>query len=336
MTCIEQVPLLSLDNCGFARLNVVLMEQIAAISGVEPDSNGVYYYTIEVRLPLRKVSALRRFSQFVQLANDICSEHGLSPGDLPNPLPRKTVVWMRASALASLRMNTLELFLNGIIGDSQLRHSPHLLQFLLLPLSFRFLARALRLDVDAYELSDTVDDDNWAGIFRALKLRVKSIVVTDTSTHIAAKKNAILVLTPCFERLRLHAQLNMCDRQQRLSQLQQLQSEMESQLQYNPPVQSSDQVRGKRVLGSRATETGHTIGVSSPDLLQLQLGTQKEQDIQVEELRQIIFRQRQMGEAIHSEVLEQNELLDSLSLDVEDADAKLGRARVRARNILGK
>lgn len=315
------------------------MEQIVTISGVEPDSHGVYFYNVDVRLPLRQANTLRRFSEFAQLANDICNEHGLSPNDLPNPLPRRTVVWMRASALANLRIGTLQSFLNGIIGDSQLRHSPYLLRFLLLPLSFRFLARALRLNDDAYDLSDIVDDDNWAGIFRALKLRVNSMKVTDSSTHIAAKKLAILVLTPCYERLRLHAQLSMCDRQQRISQLQQLQSEMESRAQYYPSVQAMQnpiQVHGKRVLGSPATETRQTIGVSSPELLQQQVSNQKKQDGQIEELRQIIFRQRQMGEAIHDEVLQQNELLDSLSLDVEDADAKLGRARVRARNILSK
>lgn len=305
------------------------------------DAAGVCWYDISVRLPLRTVSVSRRFSQFELLARDIASELGISTADLPSPLPSKTLVWARGAALAQLRKDPLARFVNSLIADLQLRHSPHLLGFLLLPPSYRFLARALRQGLDEnYDLTDVVSDDSWPGIFRALKLRVLALSVHSVSSHIDAQKTAMLLLEPCLQRLRAHATSSMCDRQSRLAQIAQLDRDLKTRLQWDLPSPLPPSSL-KRVFGPASTidkeplETAETAALSSVLLLQLQTQVQQQQDLQVDELRRMIHRQRQMGEAIHLEVLQQNELLDLLAHDVDGAELKLGRARARARNIIG-
>ncbi|KAJ6141316.1 hypothetical protein N7470_010212 [Penicillium chermesinum] len=72
--------------------------------------------------------------------------------------------------------------------------------------------------------------------------------------------------------------------------------------------------RSGRVLGK---ETERTRELDNAGLLQLQQQTMRDQDANVDELRKIIIRQRELGTAINEELLIQNELL---KLADEDTD----------------
>ncbi|WVR03454.1 hypothetical protein IAU60_000445 [Kwoniella sp. DSM 27419] len=95
-------------------------------------------------------------------------------------------------------------------------------------------------------------------------------------------------------------------------------------------------VQTGRVFGARAPpqETTETRPLGDRGLLQLQATKMDGQDEQLRELSKILNRQRQMGEEIHQEIGEQNDLLDEIESGVDKTGRKLGKAK-RQLNRLG-
>jgi regulator of vacuolar morphogenesis len=91
-----------------------------------------------------------------------------------------------------------------------------------------------------------------------------------------------------------------------------------------------------RVFGQAAQprETEVTRPLDSQGLFQLQKQQMDQQDSQVAQLTTILQRQRHLGEAINAELASQNELLDSLSDDVDNVGVKLTAAK-KQMNRLG-
>lgn len=91
-----------------------------------------------------------------------------------------------------------------------------------------------------------------------------------------------------------------------------------------------------RVFGAPAgepQETTLTRPLDDEGLVQLQQVQMDKQDQHLSQLSSILLRQKQLGMAIHQEVAEQNELLDSVSGDVDRTGAKLDAARKQLRRV---
>jgi regulator of vacuolar morphogenesis len=84
-----------------------------------------------------------------------------------------------------------------------------------------------------------------------------------------------------------------------------------------------------RVFGQKAPpqETEETRPLDDRGVLQLQQTKMGDQDAQLGELSKVLQRQRKMGEEIHHEIGEQNELLDDLETGVDKTGGKLGKAK---------
>jgi regulator of vacuolar morphogenesis len=82
-----------------------------------------------------------------------------------------------------------------------------------------------------------------------------------------------------------------------------------------------------RVFGgsSHPRETEQTRPLDEHGLIGLQQAQMEQQDAQLSQLTTILQRQRQLGEAIGSEITSQIELLDDLSNDVDKVGGKLAR-----------
>lgn len=91
-----------------------------------------------------------------------------------------------------------------------------------------------------------------------------------------------------------------------------------------------------RVFGKAAVsqETSETRPLDDRGLLQLQQTKVSHQDEQLGELSKVLQRQRKMGEEIHQEIGEQNEMLEDLEGQVDKTGGKLARAK-RTMNRLG-
>ena len=87
---------------------------------------------------------------------------------------------------------------------------------------------------------------------------------------------------------------------------------------------------GGRVLGKETTETRE---LDNNGVLQLQKQKIADQDMDVEELRKIIQRQRELGVAINQELEVQNEMLKMVDEDVDRVQGKINIAKKRIGKI---
>ncbi len=90
---------------------------------------------------------------------------------------------------------------------------------------------------------------------------------------------------------------------------------------------------GGRVLGAPAKETERTRERDNEGVLQLQKQMMEEQDLDVEALRKIVARQKELGIAINEEINEQNALLKMTDEDVDRLESKIGVAKKRIGKI---
>ncbi|KAL6250953.1 hypothetical protein RBB50_001161 [Rhinocladiella similis] len=87
---------------------------------------------------------------------------------------------------------------------------------------------------------------------------------------------------------------------------------------------------GGRVLGK---ETAETRELDNQGVLQLQKQKMAEQDLDVEELRKIVQRQKELGIAINQELEVQNEMLGMVDEDVDRVQGKINIAKRRIGKI---
>jgi regulator of vacuolar morphogenesis len=87
---------------------------------------------------------------------------------------------------------------------------------------------------------------------------------------------------------------------------------------------------GGRVLGK---ETAETRELDNKGVLQLQKQKMADQDLDVEELRRIVQRQRELGAAINNELEVQNEMLRMVDEDADRVHAKMDIAKKRIGKI---
>ncbi|ODV96126.1 hypothetical protein PACTADRAFT_33311 [Pachysolen tannophilus NRRL Y-2460] len=83
---------------------------------------------------------------------------------------------------------------------------------------------------------------------------------------------------------------------------------------------------GRRVLG-RQKETTKTLPLTSKELFQQQQLQLQQQEQDVDQVRQIIQRQKEIAMVIHNEVNEQNELLDDFNAEVDASSDKMRNAK---------
>lgn len=89
----------------------------------------------------------------------------------------------------------------------------------------------------------------------------------------------------------------------------------------------------RRVLGAPLPETERTRELDNGGVLQLQRQQMEEQDLDVEQLAQIVRRQKEMGLAIQNEVAAQNEMLDEFGNNVDRMGAKVDVAKKKVRKL---
>lgn len=101
----------------------------------------------------------------------------------------------------------------------------------------------------------------------------------------------------------------------------------------NAPASSNtgtSKAPARRVLGK---ETAETRALDNQGLLQLQQQKMQEQDLDVDEIRKIVYRQRELGIAINQELEVQNEMLKIVDEDVDRVQGKINVAKKRIGKI---
>lgn len=325
-------------------------------------SNGVQYYHISLKLPLRNITVIRRYSEFITLVEDLSKDLGINTKQFPYKLPPKSQFWKLKTELIELRRNALCEFLNCVVTDRELQNHPIVHQFLQIPGQFKFPPRLFANEETSYdeshlEIIDTdIDKFSWLDYLRRYRdyfSKLSSLISSYSITQKAdlrSRMNSFLLpnidrLANCLEKLKNEKQISLKEYETRKSSVDSLKSDFLVLLNHRifsrpsseKHVSSSNRLG--RVLGASQdqyplTENSKTVNLSNKELLGQQLQVHRLQDEELNELRKIIRRQREIGEVIKTEVDEQNELLDGFNEDIERTGQKLHKARQDAKRIL--
>jgi len=90
-----------------------------------------------------------------------------------------------------------------------------------------------------------------------------------------------------------------------------------------------------RVFGQKAQaqETDQTRPLDDAGLVQLQQVQMDQEDQRLMQLATLLQRQKHLGLAIGAEIEQQNEMLDQLTVDMDQTSAKLGAANKQMRRL---
>lgn len=291
---------------------------------------GNIYYEINVKLPLRSFVVKKRYLDFELLVLNLCQHLGISSRDFPYDLPGKRIHWLNKANVIEERKIALAEFLNNIIVDTSLQNEKDVLSFLQLPLSFKFTKEMLtngRADLESVE-------KNWYDVYRNLKLDIQNESASTVNEKILLHNRINRLYQPrMIELLQTIGNAGHDEVHKRKQLVGQLQEKIDELLSNDAPRP----VKSKRVLGGRpsaVTETAETLPLDNKELLQHQIQIHQDQDKELEQLRVMIARQRQIGELINAEVEEQNFMLDRFNDEVDHSASRIKQARNRARKIL--
>lgn len=273
---------------------------------------------------------------------------GISAADFPYELPKKGGIFSSKSKLAFDRRTPLQKFLNAIVGDREMQNMKAVHDFLDLPRNFNFTALSNSdTNEDAYLLGFTAEgmtDHSWLSTLRMIKGTVSRLETTNVTAKIASQRKADEYILPALSKLEIELNRHLSSKvitkseyDLRCASLTAVRAEILKKLVSTEPNTYKREWLQVSEKNSESTfaakESNQTIALSNTDLMQKQLQVHKEQDQELEQLRKAILNQKRIGEAIHKEVSEQNEILDALNAEAEAAASKLESARLRTRRI---
>lgn len=323
-------------------------------------SNNTTYYHITTKIPLRTLTALRRYSEFDELVQGLCDQLGINTKDFPYLLPPKSSIFTKnTAATVADRKLKLAQFLNQLIQDREIQNLLLLHDFLQLPVKFQFTSSLLSHKDDSITdlvISDykAIDSGKWLEYLRLFKSHISQLKTqyeddTNINNKFGIRSKLQLIVLPnltklikALESLYKNGQVDESELQRRRLLVKELNSEV---TQLNLKIESGGDTgskktlmgSGKRVFGAPLAtpqETKETLPLSNQELLQHQVQIHKDQDQELLELRKLIARQKEIGMTINQEVEEQNELLDSLNDQVDQTTEKLRGARKKAKQVL--
>ncbi|KIJ45510.1 hypothetical protein M422DRAFT_250826 [Sphaerobolus stellatus SS14] len=330
-------------------------------------------YRIEVQASVRSWEMWRRYSEFVDLHNELIKTTGATP---PVSLPPKHIFAIRKNdeKILEERRIGLEAYLRALISskDGQWRETRVFNEFLGVPIGRHDNTRMV--EGSQFTLSSWLDEhselqnlvrDIRADINKRNSLSDMGDVSASHSSNLQAKKKLVALL----DRLGIFAAgletlgsygMAEGELQRRTDMVARLQDDCEklgkmviasrqvgrrAQVLSSEPASQADRAallpssqRGngrpaRRVFGAPPQETDVTRPLDDQGLLQLQKNQVVQQDDQLEQLTAILRRQKQLGIAISDEINEQNELLDGLTRDVDVVGGKLNSAQKNLRLI---
>lgn len=328
------------------------------------EQEGHYFYNIEVSVgdvsnpDTYRVS--RRYSDFEHLRQALEVQ---TKRAVPYNLPSKLSSFVKTNGkVVAERRKGLAFFVDRLLNDPQYRRSSTVLAFFNLPQGV-----FLELDYDDMEkrrssVGKIESPTRWLEVLRDVNVQLERVRqdVSDGESVLKSK----LKLRKCRTSLDTLKSYNLAssgtlgagERARRTKLLQAAQRCCEELGQIVSDSSFSGGLRGfpsgsspdenldaskrqlwgsnrRRVIG-KARETDSTRGLDNRELLQSQEQIMQKQDEHLEQIREIIQRQRQLGVAINEELDVQDEILKDFNQQVDRSAAKMQHAKKRLGNIL--
>ena len=331
-------------------------------------------YRVEVQTSVRSWQIWRRYSEFVDLHNELIKTTGSTP---PMQLPPKHIFTLHKNdeKILQERRTGLEAYLRALVSskEGQWRETRAFNEFLGVPTGRN--ANTKLAEGSQFTLSSWLDEhselqslvrDIRADVNKRNSLADMGDVTASHSSNVHAKKKLVALLdrvgllaaglealgtqgmaqgelqrrTDMVARLQDDCEklgkMVIASRQARRAQTLPHQRDSAPQEDRNALLSTSprnDSRPARRVFGAPPQETDTTRPLDDHGLLQLQKDQMVQQDEQLTQLTTILRRQKDLGLAISQEIDEQNELLDSLTRDVDVIGGKLTSAQKTMRRL---
>lgn len=307
--------------------------------------DGVVFYVVQVKLPYKNYTVRKRFSEFQSLKQNL--EILKLNKTIPYTLPSRFNLMGSSEKVVEKRRVELARFVNELLSDQELKQNHLVLDFLGLPKTV-FMTENMNVKEDWLGSDKSIGVNTWP-----LQLKNVDISVKNLSTKIF--NNAIDTTLARSTSLQIRKQIdNLAQylsnhekelgpgefkrRNELLSStrrefydlnmmMKNAANNTESPSFSRTPLIASN----KRVLGAR--ETALTLPLNNAELYQQQQLQMQKQDQDIDQIRSLIQRQREIANVINNEVQEQNEILDTLAQEVDESSQKMRIAKKMTRKI---
>lgn len=307
----------------------------------------------------------RRFSEFWDLKSKLEREFG---AELPYELPaRKFGFWKRSAVDPNIieeRKVQLAKFLRDMLNDSfdtKWKNSQHVAKFLKLSADWNATIRDPNRVVQDHSL-DLKDVAQWMIKLKDSKTELEHARQVDSSQRSKLLMELRLCLYNMESALKEQArsqQIGEAEAERRSNLLLTLKRDINEMAleqthdadyhlaEREPASDDQDRIRStlfpktvspksprKPVTGRRKFgETTETEQLDNQQLLQLHKSQMRDQDNELEEMRKIIQRQKNLSIEMNQELAQQNDLLDLMGNDVDSTTARLRVANRRAKQF---
>ncbi|AMD22438.1 HGR099Wp [Eremothecium sinecaudum] len=324
----------------------------------------IYTISVKVKLPsgiTNEYKSKRRFREFLKLKRDLETEFNT---EIPYEFPSKKFnLWAIKPSyfdpeIIDERKQTLGVFLGDLLNDSfdvRWKQSKTLCNFLDMPYNWYNdsdgqKAAAPLNEEDTQEMLQDVS--KWLESIRdaksqfeeakrngnnitIMRIRLEVRKLEKALTHIQEKRllgegevnRRWIILNALKADLNKHSDVTSPSFEKQ-TYLGKYSDDVKSQLLGENKKPHKPAV-GRRKLG----ETAETIGLSNKELLQLHKNRMVDQDAELESLRQIVIKQKQLSVNMNQELATQNEMLDMFVEDVNATSNKLRMANISAKRF---
>ncbi|QLL33034.1 hypothetical protein HG536_0D05550 [Torulaspora globosa] len=309
----------------------------------------------------------RRYSEFLDLKNKLEKQFG---AELPYELPGRRFGWKRSAVdpyIIEERKTQLAKFLKDMLNDSfdtKWKNSEHVSKFLKLSAGWNATAgESGSRNVHQTHSLDLSDAAQWMTKLKDSKTILEQARRAGSSERSKLLMELRLDLYNMEAGLREQSQSRQIGeteaerRSNLLSTLKRDVNEMALEQAHDadsysgsgrePTADDDDRVRSalfpdsvaqrspKKPLAGRRKfgETGETEQLDNRQLLQLHKSKMQDQDKELEEMRKIIQRQKNLSIEMNQELAQQNDLLDLLGNDVDDTATRLRVANRKAKQF---
>lgn len=322
-------------------------------------------YTIKLNICLpsginNEYKSQKRFSEFVQLKKDLEAEFKT---EIPYEFPLKKLnIWGISSFcdgdFINERRQTLSAFLTDLMNDSfdvRWKKSHKLCDFLGLPYNWVDAVQAQKVN-DGSNVKDSQDILHdvckWLESIRDSKSQFEEAKKNGNYIKMMRIRLELGKLEKALQYIQQNRLVGEGEVSRRWIILNALKADLNRQsdiLKFNQDSESSlnrfstdiktkllDNVKephkpsiGRRKLG----ETSETISLNNCELLSLHKDKMRKQDEDLESLRDIIIKQKELSIIMNQELATQNEVLDMLVEDVNTTSNKLRMANISAKRF---
>ncbi|AET37451.1 Vam7p Ecym_1203 [Eremothecium cymbalariae DBVPG len=349
---------------------MVISSQVNVVVGdAKVVDNSYVVYTTKVRVlgssgSVAEYKSQRRFSEFLQLKQDLEREFQT---EIPYEFPsREFSVWkFRSSScdpdVIKARKEKLGIFLGDLLNDSfdvRWKRSAYLCKFLNMPNNWYNASRNHMSGAGDREEDCVVqlqDVSKWLESLRDSKSQFEEAKRNGNNITMMRIRLKLQQLEDALKIIEEKHLLGEGEVHRRWTILNALKSDLNKQSDkpqsrfssyedldishtgLKEPLVSNTREPHKPISGRRKLgETGDTVGLTNQQLLLLHKDTMKQQDQELEQLRNIVVRQKNLSLNMNQELAAQNEMLDMFVEDVNATSNKLRMANLSAKRFNDK